>query len=111
MGGFLGTIMLGTHTELHIDTHANPYTGALASESVNGVGASWELFGKQLAAACGCAVYSFVVTYAQLWLINKISTVRPTDMEDVDFTMHNEHAYQNSSTRKTGVTPHTYPCL
>jgi ammonia channel protein AmtB len=35
--------------------------GVFADRDVNGVQGSGEQFGKQLAAATGCAVYSFVV--------------------------------------------------
>lgn len=47
MGGLLGKVLIGI----------------LADPEVNGVEASLEQFGKQLAAACLTAVYSFVVGY------------------------------------------------
>jgi len=57
---------------------------------------SGEQFGKQLAAAVLRAVYSFVVTFALLKLINLVVPIRPSangTQRSLDFTEHGEEAY------------------
>ena len=80
MGGYLGTLM----------------TGILADREVNAVHGSGELFGKQLAAATGCAVYSYVVGYLLIKLIGRFMQLVPdkdTISIGLDVSMHGERAY------------------
>jgi len=79
MGGALGSVLLG----------------ALADEKVGGLAASGEVFGKQLAATMGSAVYSYAVSIAILYVIGLGFRLQPTseEMEDLDRAMHGEEAY------------------
>ncbi|MFH2049501.1 MAG: ammonium transporter [bacterium] len=85
VGGALGIIMLG----LLGSTVINP-SGA------NGLfhgGA--DFFVKELVAILVSSVYAFVFTYGMLWIINKISTVKTTEVEEttLDESLHGENAY------------------
>mmetsp|Transcript_15658 Transcript_15658/g.41219 ORF Transcript_15658/g.41219 Transcript_15658/m.41219 type:complete len:459 (+) Transcript_15658:139-1515(+) len=75
MGGFLGTCLLGV----------------LAEHDVGGQSGDINLFGKQLAAAALCAVYSFVVAFALIKGMMLVMDVVP-DVEMVrsglDYSMH-----------------------
>jgi len=85
VGGALGIVMLGL----------------LGSTVVNPGGANGLFFGgtqffvKQLVAVLISSVYAFVFTYGMLWIINKFSTVRTTEMEEttLDESLHGENAY------------------
>jgi len=88
MGGFFGSVLVGAFAD--------------ATVSGGGVVASGEQFGIQLAAACGTAVYSFVVSFALLHIVNLITPVVPS-AEDIaaglDSSMHGEHAYDEDAIR------------
>jgi len=89
MGGFLGTVLIG----------------AFADESVNGVKASGEQFGKQLAAACFTAVYAFVVTYAMIKVIGKFMQLLPDQIAldmGLDVSIHGERAYKDKDSSNKG---------
>ncbi len=84
VGGALGVIMLGL----------------LAHESINGqssliYGGNVHFLGVQLAAIAVSSVYAFAFTYGMLWLINKVTPVRTTDVEEstLDESVHGERAY------------------
>lgn len=87
VGGALGIVMLGL----------------LGSTAINPNGADGLLFGgggflvKQLVAILVSSVYAFVFTYVMLWLINKVTPVRTTDVEEdtLDESLHGESAYQS----------------
>uniref|UniRef100_A0A7S0SAD7 Ammonium transporter n=1 Tax=Mantoniella antarctica TaxID=81844 RepID=A0A7S0SAD7_9CHLO len=84
MGGYLGTVMLGI----------------FADKDVNGIQGSGEQFGKQLLAATGCAVYSFVVGYALIKFIGLFMEVVPEKTvisTGLDLSMHGEKAYSEGS--------------
>jgi len=81
MGGFLGTVCIGIFG------------------SLQGVEASGELFLKQLAAVSLVSVYSFVLSFGLLKVINLLPRMHllPTDEElknGLDFSLHGEKAYQ-----------------
>ena len=63
--------------------------------SPGGVGASGELFGKQLAAVLIAAVYSYVVSILILMAIGCVCRLKPTAVEivDMDHSQHGEAAY------------------
>mmetsp|Transcript_15262 Transcript_15262/g.36976 ORF Transcript_15262/g.36976 Transcript_15262/m.36976 type:complete len:457 (+) Transcript_15262:239-1609(+) len=89
MGGYLGTIL----------------TGILADKDVNGVQGSGALFGKQLAAATGCAVYSYVVGYLLIKVIGRFMQLVPAKESfsmGLDVSMHGEKAYGEASTHGSG---------
>jgi Amt family ammonium transporter len=81
-GGFFGTVMLG----------------ALAEESVCncGVHRSGELFLTQLVAAIFTAVYSMIVTFLILKIMQLVVRVKPTEQEmaALDIAIHGEVAYK-----------------
>ena len=89
MGGFLGTVLIG----------------AFADESVNGVKASGEQFGKQLGAACFTAVYAFVVAYAMIKVIGKFMQLLPDQIAldmGLDVSIHGERAYKDKDSSNKG---------
>ncbi len=87
VGGFLGILCLGL----------------LADASVNPAGVNGLLLGnpgfflKELVAVVASSVYAFVVSYAMLWLINKITPVKVTKHDEeigLDSSQHGENAYE-----------------
>jgi ammonium transporter, Amt family len=53
-------------------------------------------FSKQLAAVTGAAAYAFVLTFAMLWVINKVTRMKVTESEEtegLDTLLHGEVAY------------------
>jgi ammonium transporter, Amt family len=84
VGGVSGTIFLGLF--------ANAAVGG-ASGLFNGGGP--ELLMKQTIAVLGVAVYSFLFTWAMLWIINKVTRVRVSEAEEanLDKSLHGEVAY------------------
>jgi Amt family ammonium transporter len=90
MGGFLGTIL----------------TGVFADKTVNGVQGSAEMFGKQLLACTGCALYSFIVGYALIKVIGYFMEVVPEKTDifvGLDLSLHGEKAYSGGSVRSGGL--------
>jgi Amt family ammonium transporter len=87
VGGALGIVMLGL----------------LATTFVNPGGANGLFFGggdffvKQVVAVLISSVYAFAFTYIMLWLINKITMVKTTEVEEgtLDESLHGESAYVN----------------
>ena len=87
VGGALGIIMLG----LFGSAVVNP---AGANGLFNGGG---NFFVKELVAVVISSVYAFIFTYAMLWIINKITTVKTTEAEEttLDESLHGESAYED----------------
>jgi Amt family ammonium transporter len=87
VGGALGIIMLGL----------------LGSTAINPGGANGLFFGggdfflKQVVAVAVSSVYAFIFTYVMLWIINKFTTVKTTEVEEttLDESLHGESAYVN----------------
>jgi len=87
VGGALGIIMLGL----------------LGSTTINPAGADGLFFGggsffvKQLVAVVGSSVYAFVFTFAMLWIINLVTRVKTTEVEEgtLDESLHGETAYES----------------
>mmetsp|Transcript_34649 Transcript_34649/g.62855 ORF Transcript_34649/g.62855 Transcript_34649/m.62855 type:complete len:444 (-) Transcript_34649:35-1366(-) len=94
MGGFMGTILLGLLADA-------PECGQAASFPVHCVNPgtvtrSGEQLGKQVAAACLCAAYSFVVSFVLLKVINFVVPIKPLDetiRSGLDAAEHGEDAY------------------
>ena len=87
VGGFLGIVSLG----LWADASVN-------SAGVNGLFlGNPTFFLKELAAVALTSVYAFVMSYAMLWAINKITAVKVTKQEEengLDDALHGESAYE-----------------
>jgi Amt family ammonium transporter len=87
VGGALGIIMLGL----------------LGSTAINPAGANGlffggaAFFGKELAAVLLSSTYAFVFTYGMLWIINKVTTVKTSEIEEttLDESLLGENAYIN----------------
>ena len=87
VGGALGIVMLGL----------------LGNTSINPAGANGLFFGgdeffiKELVAILISSVYAFIFTYGMLWIINKVTTVKTTEVEEttLDESLHGETAYEN----------------
>lgn len=85
VGGALGIIMLGL----------------LGSTAVNPAGADGlfyggaAFFGKQVVAVAISSVYAFVFTWAMLWIIDKVTKVQTSEVEEttLDESLHGESAY------------------
>lgn len=97
MGGFLGTV----------------YIGIFADPGVNGIEASVEQFGKQLAAATGAALYAFLVGFLLVKVIGRFSRLLPDQKEieeGLDRSFHRNSAYKGDpelSSPKCGATEWT----
>lgn len=85
VGGALGIVLLGIFGSTAINA-------AGADGLLYGGGA---FFGKQLAAIAISSVYAFGFTYVMLWIIDKITPVRTSEIEEgaVDEQLHGENAY------------------
>ncbi len=89
VGGSIGVILLG----LFATGAVNPMV------TTNGllVGGGFEFFWKQLITVVGVCVYAFIFTYVMLWLINFITPVKVTKLEEetgLDDSLHGEMAYE-----------------
>jgi len=87
VGGFLGILCLGL----------------MADASVNAAGVNGLFLGnasfflKELVAAVFSSVYAFAISYAMLWVINKMTTVKVTRQDEetgLDAALHGESAYE-----------------
>jgi Amt family ammonium transporter len=86
VGGFLGILLLGVFAD-----------AAVNASGVNGLllGNPSFLF-KELAAVIISSVYAFGMSYAMLWVINKVIPVKVTHVEEengLDLALHGETAY------------------
>jgi ammonium transporter, Amt family len=91
IGGVLGTIALGVFGTLAVRINAG---AGWPSGIIDG---QFGFFGKQVVAAAGAAAYAFILSYAMLWVINKITPVRLSQDEEaigLDMTLHGEIAYE-----------------
>jgi Amt family ammonium transporter len=86
VGGLFGTILLGL----------------FASKAINSAGADGLIFGgssfffKEVIAVVAASVYAFVFTYLMLIIINKITPVKVSELEEkegLDTSLHGEKAY------------------
>ena len=89
VGGLLGTVCVGLFGSLAV----NEYVGA------NGLfaGGGATLLFKQLVAVVGSSIYALVFTLVMLWIINFITPVRVSDVEEqtgLDASLHGETAYE-----------------
>jgi Amt family ammonium transporter len=88
IGGLLGTILLGV----------------MASESINGqsglIEGNFSFFFKELSAGLIGAVYAFIFTYVMLVIINFITPVKVSEVEEnegLDLSLHGERAYDEGA--------------
>jgi len=89
VGGSLGVIMLG----LFATSAVNPMV------TTNGlfVGGGFEFFWKQVVTILIVCTYAFIFTYVMLWLINFVTPVKVTKLEEetgLDNSLHGELAYE-----------------
>ena len=89
VGGSLGVIMLG----LFATSAVNPMV------TTNGlfVGGGFDFFWKQLITVVAVCAYAFIFTYVMLWIINFITPVKVTKLEEetgLDNSLHGELAYE-----------------
>ena len=86
VGGAVGVVLLGV----------------FASTAVNAAGADGLLlgggsfFGKELVAVIASSAYAFAFTYGMLWIINKVTPVHTTEIEEgeLDASLLGESAYE-----------------
>lgn len=87
VGGFMGIVLLGVFA----DASVNP-------SGVNGLLlGNPGFFFKEIAAVLISSVYAFGVSYGMLWVINKFTTVKVTNMDEekgLDEALHGESAYE-----------------
>jgi ammonium transporter, Amt family len=87
IGGVLGTICLGIFGAYWVNSSG--FDGLIHGGT--------DFFGKQTVAVTGASIYAFVISYAMLWTINKITRVRTTPNEEeigLDQALHGEAAYE-----------------
>jgi len=68
----LGILSLGVFGSLAVN--ASGFDGALRG--------GWAFLGRQAAAGFGAAAYSFLIAFAALWVINRITRVRVAEGEE-----------------------------
>lgn len=92
MGGFLGTVLLGILADGPECAGVEPPTWCVNPGTAT---RSFELFGKQLAAACLTAAYSFVVTYGMVKCIDLVLPIVPDEAKlvNLDMSMHGEQQH------------------
>ena len=86
VGGVLGILCLGVFGSLAVNPSG--FDGALRG--------GWAFLGRQAAAGFGAAAYSFLIAFAALWVINKITRVHVAEGEEevgLDTAELGEHAY------------------
>jgi Amt family ammonium transporter len=89
VGGSLGVIMLGLFATSSVNSMVT--TNGLL------VGGGFEFFWKQLVTVLAVCTYAFIFTYVMLWLINFITPVKVTKLEEetgLDSSLHGEMAYE-----------------
>ncbi len=86
VGGALGIILLGVMASTVVN--ANGANGLIHGGSA--------FFVKEVAAVVGSSIYAFVFTFVMLWIINKITPVRTSEVEEgeLDASLHGETAYE-----------------
>jgi len=91
VGGLLGTLMLG----LFADNGINPLVDDLSSEGLF-LGGGASLLVDQAVAAAAVLVFSFVVTYAIGWVVDKAVGLRVSEADEqqgLDLSQHAETGY------------------
>jgi Amt family ammonium transporter len=77
--------------------------GIFADASINSAGTNGLLLGgtsfffKELIAVLGTSIYAFGISYAMLWLINKVTPVKVSNTDEengLDEALHGEVAYE-----------------
>ncbi len=89
VGGTLGVILLGLFATSSVNSMVT--TNGLL------VGGGFEFFWKQLITVLAVCTYAFIFTYVMLWLINFITPVKVTKLEEetgLDSSLHGEMAYE-----------------
>ena len=89
VGGSLGVIMLGLFATSSVNSMVT--TNGLL------VGGGFEFFWKQLITVLAVCTYAFIFTYVMLWLINFVTPVKVTKLEEetgLDSSLHGEMAYE-----------------
>jgi ammonium transporter, Amt family len=89
VGGSLGVILLGLFATSSVNSMV----------TTNGlfVGGGFDFFWKQLITVLAVCTYAFIFTYVMLWLINFITPVKVTKLEEetgLDSSLHGEMAYE-----------------
>ncbi len=91
VGGVLGSILLGVFA--YKTANANGADGLLAS-------GNFVFLGKQVLAVVVASAYAFIFTWLMLFLINKVTRVRVSDVEEhegLDASLHGEKAYDEGA--------------
>ncbi len=86
VGGYLGILLLGVFASLKVNI--NGANGLIFGGSL--------FFFKEFIAVTATAIYAFGFTYAALWVINKFTSVKPSDKseeENIDMFELGEEAY------------------
>jgi len=89
VGGSLGVILLGLFATSSVNSMVT--TNGLL------VGGGFDFFWKQLITVLAVCTYAFIFTYVMLWLINFITPVKVTKLEEetgLDSSLHGEMAYE-----------------
>jgi len=89
VGGSLGVILLGLFATSSVNSMVT--TNGLL------VGGGYDFFWKQLITVLAVCTYAFIFTYVMLWLINFITPVKVTKLEEetgLDSSLHGEMAYE-----------------
>jgi len=89
VGGSIGVILLGLFATSSVNSMVT--TNGLL------VGGGFEFFWKQLITVLAVCTYAFIFTYVMLWLINFITPVKVTKLEEetgLDSSLHGEMAYE-----------------
>ncbi|MCA9726916.1 MAG: ammonium transporter [Candidatus Eisenbacteria bacterium] len=86
VGGALGIILLGVFGSTAINA-------AGSNGLLHGGG---KFFTGQVLAVVGSSIYAFVFTYVMLWVINKATPVKTSEIEEgtLDESLHGERAYE-----------------
>ncbi len=92
IGGVLGTIALGLFATASVN-------GMVTTEGLL-MGGGSSFFLKQVVAVLVSAVYAFAFTYIMLMIINLITKVKVSELEEdegIDFSVHGEKAYDEGA--------------
>jgi Amt family ammonium transporter len=87
VGGFIGIILLGVFADVTVN--ASGTNGLLLGNA--------SFFFKEVAAVVGTSIYAFGISFALLWLINKITPVKVSHHDEetgLDEALHGEAAYE-----------------
>jgi Amt family ammonium transporter len=89
VGGSLGVILLGLFATSSVNSMVT--TNGLLT------GGGFDFFWKQLITVLAVCTYAFIFTYVMLWLINFVTPVKVTKLEEetgLDSSLHGEMAYE-----------------